>query len=180
MRAELVEEDILRILQEAGLRKIYLGIESCSDRVRNELLNKKLKSEEIERAVAVAKKLGIKAQGYFMIGAPGESRAEVRATVSYGRRLDLDDITINITTPLPGTFLYSKFQEAIDLPEEDFDYYRRYAFKQGDLSEAWLRRQQLLGYLGFYLRPRKFIEQLRQLISPRLFAHNLLKLKGVL
>jgi len=180
MRAELVEQELLLALKEAGLRKIYLGIESCTDRVRNEVLNKKISKEQIESAVAVAKKIGLKVQGYFMIGAPGESKSEVKATIGFGRRLNLDDLTINITTPLPGTYLYQKYLGEIAVAEEKFDYYRRYAFKPGDLSQSWLRRSQVLGYLAFYLRPGKILEQMRCLFSPRFIPHTLLKLKRVL
>lgn len=180
MRAELVEEEMLGVLKESGLRKIYMGIESCTDRIRNQVLNKKISREQIETAVAAAKKLGLKVQGYFMIGAPGETKTEVWDTVGYGRRLDLDDLTINITTPLPGTYLYQKYLGEISLSEDKFDYYRRYAFKPGELSQGMLRRAQVLGYLAFYLRPRKILEQFRHLFSPRFLPRTLLKLKRVL
>jgi len=179
MRAELVDAEVLGLLKEAGLRKIYLGIESCSDRIREQVLDKKLSREQIESAVAAARKAGVKVQGYFMIGAPGETRQEVMSTLGYGRRLDLDDLTINITTPLPGTYLYQKYRGEISLPEENFDYYRRYAFKERELSEAWLRRKQVLAYLAFYLRPGKIVRLAKSLLSPALFPHTLLKLKRV-
>jgi len=180
MRAELVDEQMLRLLSEAGLRKIYLGIESFTDRIRQQVLNKKISREEIENAVALARKAGLKVQGYFMVGAPGETREEVKKTIAYGRKLDLDDLTINITTPLPGTYLHQQFRGELVLKEEDFDYYRRYAFRPGELSERWLRQEQILGYLAFYLRPRKLLELLRSLFLPRFLPRTLLKLKRVL
>jgi len=179
MRAELVDRPTLEIMKEAGLRKICLGIESCSEKIRNEILNKKITHKQIENAVAIARDLGLKVQGYFMIGAPGESKAEVKSTLSYPRQLELDDLTINITTPLPATYLYQRYHGDISLPEEKFDYYRRYAFKPGELSQRWLRGAQIFGYLAFYLRPRKFAEQIRLLLAPRFFYRTLLKLKRV-
>lgn len=179
MRAELVEEDMLRHLFEAGLRKVYLGIESCTDRIRQQVLNKQISREQIEKAVALAHKLGIKVQGYFMVGAPGETREEVKRTIAYGRELDLDDLTINITTPLPGTYLHQRYRGELVLKEEDFDYYRKYSFRPGELSESWLRKEQILGYLAFYLRPKKLLELLRSLFSPRFLPRTLLKLKRV-
>jgi len=179
MRADLVDEEILRELREAGLRKVYIGIESCSDRIRNEVYDKRLQRAQIEKAVAAAKKTGILVQGYFMIGAPGEKKSEVRDTLRYARALDLDDLTINIATPLPGSHLYQKFRGDIAIPEEGFDYYRRYAFVAGEFDERWLRRAQLLGYLAFYLRPRLLLRIVRSLLSPRMFRRTLLKLRRV-
>ncbi|MHB8834568.1 MAG: B12-binding domain-containing radical SAM protein [Candidatus Methylomirabilia bacterium] len=179
MRADLVDEETLRVMQEAGLRKIYIGIESCSDRIRNDVYDKRLQRVQIEKAVAAAKKHGILVQGYFMIGAPGEKKSEVKATLRYARALDLDDLTINIATPLPGSYLYQKFRGDIAIPEEGFDYYRRYAFLAGELDERWLRRAQLLGYLAFYLRPRLLLRFVRSLLSPRMFRRTLLKVRRV-
>jgi len=95
------------------------------------------------------------------------------------RDLDLDDLTINIATPLPGSHLYRKFRSDIAIPEEGFDYYRRYAFDAGEFDERWLRRAQVLGYLAFYLRPRIFLKTVLSLLSPRMFRRTLLKLRRV-
>ena len=180
VRAELVEEDILGELKSAGLGKIYLGVESFSEQIRNYVLNKKISNEEIQRAVEIAKKLGLKVQGYFMIGAPGETKKEVKATLAYARRLNLDDITINLTTPLPGTFLYQRYYSEISLPEEKFDYYRHYAFRAKELSQSWLRCAQVWGYLLFYLPPKRFWALFKMLFSKAFLPRTILKLKRVL
>ncbi len=179
MRADLVDEATLRLLRAAGLRKIYMGIESHSDRIRNEVYDKRLQREQIENAVAAAKNAGILVQGYFMIGAPGEKKSEVGDTLRYARDLNLDDLTINIATPLPGSHLYRKFRSEITIPEEGFDYYRRYAFAAGEFDERWLRRAQILGYLAFYLRPRILLRLVRSLRSPGMFRRTRLKLRRV-
>ncbi len=180
IRADLADREVLSALSEAGLRKIYLGVEAWSDRVRNEILNKKIARPEIEAAVQMAQGLGLKVQGFFMIGAPGERREEIKRTLAYARELKLDDLTINITTPLPRTHLYEKFRAEIAIPEEKFDYYRRYAFRGKELDESWLRRAQVLGYLRFYLRPAQMLKLLRSLLSPRMLRRTLLKLERVL
>jgi len=179
IRADLAEREVLDALKEAGLRKVYIGIEAYSDRIRNQILNKKVERAEIENAVGLVKSLDLSVQGFFMIGAPGETRKEVKQTLAYARTLNIDDLTINITTPLPRTYLYEQFQSEIALKEEDFDYYRRYAFREKDLSESWLRRVQVLGYLRFYLVPRRFVSLLRTVFSLRMLWRNWLKLRRV-
>jgi radical SAM superfamily enzyme YgiQ (UPF0313 family) len=179
VRAELADEAVLGPLVQAGLRKIYVGIESYSEVIRNRVLNKRVTDEHVRNAVATAHKLGLKVQGYFMIGTPGETKRDVRQTVAFGRRLGLDDLTLNLTTPLPGTYLHERFSAEIAVPEEEFDYYKRYAFKAGEMTQAWLRRAQILGYLAFYLRPRQLADVLRGLLSPRLLSRTILKLRRV-
>jgi anaerobic magnesium-protoporphyrin IX monomethyl ester cyclase len=179
VRAELAEEAVLEPLARAGLRKIYVGIESYSEVVRNQILNKRVTTDQVERAVMTARKLGLKVQGYFMLGTPGETRGDVRATLAFGRRLGLDELTLNLTTPLPGTYLHQKYRAEVSVPEEELDYYKRYAFKSDHVSQGWLRRAQILGYLAFYLRPSRLAALLRGLFSPALFPRTLLKLRRV-
>lgn len=166
VRADLVDAGLLGVMREAGLRKIYIGIEVFDDACRRDVFNKKLTRQEVESAIAAARGLGIRTQGYFMIGAPGESRSDVWNTVRYAWRLPLDDATFNITTPLPGTFLYDNHRERICAPEEEMDYYRRYAFDpERGLSQAWLNRMQKTAYAGFYARPRRLARQAAGLFS---------------
>ncbi len=179
VRAELADEAVLGPLVQAGLRKIYVGIESHSEAIRNRVLNKRVTDENVRSAVATAHKLGLKVQGYFMLGTPGEKREDVRRTLAFGRALGLDDLTLNLTTPLPGTYLHDRFKGDISVPEEEFDYYKRYAFKAGAMSQAYLRRAQILGYLAFYSRPKQLADVARGLLSPRLLSRTLLKLRRV-
>jgi radical SAM superfamily enzyme YgiQ (UPF0313 family) len=164
VRADLVDAELLREMFEAGLRKVYIGIEVYDDEVRREVFNKRLTRVQVESAVRTARELGIGTQGYFMLGAPGESRGGVRATIRYAWRLPLDDATFNLTTPLPGTYLYDRYSEQVSVAPEDMDYYQRYSFRpEGGLSESWLKRMQLFAYTGFYLHPRRLLKQIKLL-----------------
>ncbi len=167
VRADLVDEDMLRRMKEAGLAKIYVGIEVYSDENRREIFNKRLTREHVERAVGAAKALGIGTQGYFMLGAPGETPSDAWDTVKYAWRLPIDDATFNLTTPLPGTYLFEKHSGAVELCPEDMDYYKRYSFKPGaGLDERRLLRIQKAAYLGFYMRPMRLVGQLAALFTP--------------
>ncbi|HUT51950.1 MAG TPA: radical SAM protein, partial [bacterium] len=181
VRADLVTEELLGAMKQAGLGKIYIGIEVYSDECRRDVFNKKLTREQVEKTVDAARKLGVKTQGYFMLGAPGETRSDVRATARYARRLGLDDATFNITTPLPGTYLYDNHRDQVAVAAEDMDYYRRYSFIPGSgLSERWLHRMQVLAYAGFYLRPKRLTAQLAALFSAGGLKRFLSKLRRVL
>ncbi len=181
IRADLVDEDLLGRMRDAGLRKVYVGIEAYSDRIREEIYNKRISREKIEAAVRGSRKLGLGIQGYFMLGAPGETRDEVLQTLRWARGLELDDATFNLTTPLPGTYLYERYESEVALEPEDMDYYRRYAFRErAGMSSAQLNRIRLRAYLGFYLRPSRLLHLIKLLIGPQGLRRTLLKLKRVL
>jgi len=167
VRADLVTEELLGKMREAGLGKIYIGIEVYDDGRRREVFNKKLTREHVETAVDAARSLGVHTQGYFMLGAPGEARDDVWNTVRYAWRLKLDDATFNITTPLPGTYLYDKYRDRVTGRHEDMDYYKRYSFRpERGVSERWLNRMQLTAYTGFYGSPHRLMRQVGSLLAP--------------
>jgi len=181
VRADLAGKELLAQMREAGLRQIRVGIETYSDTIRNEVFRKKVSREQVEEVTRAARSLKLAIQGYFMLGAPGETREDVRATVRWARRLPIDDVNFNLTTPLPGTYLFERFQERVALPLEDLDYYRRYAFRpDSGLSQAWLARQKFWAYLTFYGRPRRFFRLLRQMLGPGGWPRIRMKLRRVL
>lgn len=166
VRADLVDAELLGKMHGAGLSKVYIGIEVYDDECRREVFLKKLTREQVEAAVGSARKLGISTQGYFMLGAPGESRADVWRTVRYAWGLPIDDAVFNLTTPLPGTYLYQNYSDKIAVDAVEMDYYQRYSFvSENGVSEGWLNRMQVISYTGFYLKPRRLIRQLKSLFS---------------
>jgi radical SAM superfamily enzyme YgiQ (UPF0313 family) len=181
VRADLAGAELLAEMRDAGLRKIYVGIETYSDRIRREVFGKKISREQVEEVTRAARSLKLSVQGYFMFGAPGETREEVRQTVRWARRLPIDDATFNLTTPLPGTYLFEQFQARVAVAPEEMDYYRRYAFADGaGLSQAWLSREKLWAYLTFYLRPRRFWRLLRLVFGLGGWSRFRMKLRRVL
>jgi radical SAM superfamily enzyme YgiQ (UPF0313 family) len=180
IRADIVDEELLSAMYEAGLRKTYIGIEVFDDVCRREVFNKNLKRTDVESAVMAAKKLNIRTQGYFMLGAPGEQRKDVWNTVRYAFRLPVDDATFNITTPLPATYLFENNKDKISSRPDEMDYYKRYAFKpENKITQSWLNKMQKVAYLGFYLRPNRLINQIKSFLSPGGASRFLSKLRRV-
>ena len=103
-RCDLVRQDEIHQMADAGLVQIDLGIESGSERTLN-TLNKKITVRDIRRAVEIARKR-VKVSGFFMIGVPGETEDDIRSSFELARDLDLDAYCWSIYTPLPGSSLF--------------------------------------------------------------------------
>ncbi|MFH0920071.1 MAG: radical SAM protein [Fibrobacterota bacterium] len=178
IRANLARPDDLAMMREAGLRKVLLGIESASERVLDEVYQKGITLEQVREAVDTAKTLGLRVQGYFMLGAPGETVRDLRATARFARTLPLDEATFSLTTPLPGTTLYDRTVAAVKIPLASFDYYKRYAYGTSFGLSAWkLNVLKRLAYAGFYLSPKRLCATARTLLNPAGFRKTLLKLR---
>ncbi|WP_313887503.1 radical SAM protein [Nodosilinea sp. LEGE 07088] len=87
VRTNTVTPQLAATLTRHDTRSITIAIESGSERVRN-IVNKKLDTDDIERAAVNAKAGGLSAMKlYGMAGIPGETMADLEQTVALMRRL---------------------------------------------------------------------------------------------
>ncbi|MFI9558897.1 B12-binding domain-containing radical SAM protein [Nonomuraea endophytica] len=93
----------LDLLAGCGLREVALGIESGSERMLS-YIDKRITREMILSVVERLTVRGIKVKGYFILGFPTETRAELGETVELIHRL------WDLTDNRPGTFRSSVFQ----------------------------------------------------------------------
>lgn len=180
IRANLADRAELEMMREAGLRKVFMGIESGSDRILRDVYKKGITLDQVRDAVSAVKGLGLRMQGYFMLGAPSETPAEIRSTLSLARSLPIDDATFSITTPLPGTHLYDKTRDAIRRPVETFDYYKTYVYGPSmGFTQKRLRIAKILGFALFYLSGRRLFRTFRLCFSPQGLKKLFLKLRRI-
>ena len=84
-----IDEEIVEAMKEAGCRMISFGVESGSDIVLD-LMQKKINSKMIERAINVVKKKGLVARASFIFGYPGERFIDFLSTIKLCIKLDLN------------------------------------------------------------------------------------------
>ncbi len=105
-RVDLIDEEELVVMKEAGLTQLDLGIETGSPKslIR---LKKGITVDKIKEKVRLARK-HVNVFGFFMIGIPGEDEGDVQQTFELAKSLDLDRWTWSIYSPLPGSTLYEE------------------------------------------------------------------------
>lgn len=147
-RAGDVDDDIAQALARAGCSSVACGIESGSDRVL-ELLRKGTTVDAMRRGVSALRRAGIDVVAYLILGTPGETAAERRATLELAESLDATLIQVHIFASYPGTEAErnhpalggvgaNKFQASPAHPDHD--------------ELVALQRR---AYRSFYLRPRR-------------------------
>ena len=104
-RVNLMTEELLAAMYNAGCRGIAYGIESGNQQILDSM-KKNETLEQVREVVGWTKKAGIHVTGYFMLGNLGETRATIRETMDFARELNLDYHGFSLTTPIPGTELY--------------------------------------------------------------------------
>jgi radical SAM superfamily enzyme YgiQ (UPF0313 family) len=104
-RVDLVDKDLLQKMKASGCISIKIGIESGSDRILGKI-DKGITREQIITASRVLKAIGIHWTGYFMMGLPGETEKDIRATLSFMQELEPDFASLAVYEPFPGTKLF--------------------------------------------------------------------------
>jgi len=101
-RVDYVDEEMLRLMGQAGNWLISWGIESGNESILRHA-RKGAYPEKAERALRWAHQAGIKNWGYFIIGLPGETEETIRQTIDFAKRLPLDIALFHVAAPYPGT-----------------------------------------------------------------------------
>ena len=84
-RVDMVDKDLLKLMQEAGLHCIGFGLESGSDKVL-ENMHKDVSVSRFHEIVTYAQSLGIQVELFSMYGQPGETYEDARKTISIVRK----------------------------------------------------------------------------------------------
>jgi anaerobic magnesium-protoporphyrin IX monomethyl ester cyclase len=125
IRADTLDEPLLRKMKTAGCKKIRIAPESGVQRVVNDVIGKNLNLKSVEQAVIACKKVGIKVGCFFVIGLIGETKADIEKTIEFAyklKRLGADNFIFSIAMPLYGTAFYEQAKEGGYLKEGFCDY----------------------------------------------------------
>lgn len=106
-RVDCIDRELLLSLKEAGCKVIAYGVEFGDINIQNKI-NKEFSAEVIKDVFRLTKEAGIRTVGFFMIGHPDETEAEIYNTIRLIKKLDADYVKTNILIPYPGSQLYNQ------------------------------------------------------------------------
>lgn len=104
-------ESLFSALRNANFKFINIGLESGSERVRREVLNREYSNTDFISVVRLARKFGLKVNIFNMIGIPGETVLDFKETVKVNRICQPDIHMTGIFFPYQGTKLYALCKE---------------------------------------------------------------------
>jgi len=110
--------ELLKELKEANCKQITFGLESGNQRILSLLKNDTTTIKQNKKIIKQVKDAGILSCGSFMIGNPTETEEEIMETKKFILENDLDGFGVSITTPFPGTKLWTMCREKGIIPLE--------------------------------------------------------------
>jgi anaerobic magnesium-protoporphyrin IX monomethyl ester cyclase len=108
----LLGNDQVASLAKAGCKKIWLGIESGSQKILD-TMQKGITVEQIHSLSPILRKAGIEQAFFLQLGFPGEEKKDIDETIQLVTELMPDDIGISVTYPLPGTRFYDSVKNTM-------------------------------------------------------------------
>lgn len=137
VRVDYINERLLKSMRTADCYHIPFGIESTSQGILN-TCNKGISTEQIEKAIKMAKYYDFQVTGYFMIGLPGQTVDSIKMDIDFAEKIGLDFVKFGVTIPYPGTKLFNLLKRKQKNPTFEWDKYH-YAtepftiYKQDDI-----------------------------------------------
>ena len=110
VRVGFTDDDLLKMLKDAGCLMVSLGVESADPQM---LARHKsgVSLDDVRNTVRRIQAAGLRAKGLFMMGLPGETEESIRTTSDFIITLGLDDMNMAKFTPFPGAPLWATIRE---------------------------------------------------------------------
>jgi len=105
MRADRVSEELLYRMKESGCRFLSYGLETADDELLKSI-GKGITLKQVEKAVELTNKAGIKHSVNFIIGHSSENYEKAMKTIRYAKSVKSNFVNISNLVPYPGTKLY--------------------------------------------------------------------------
>ena len=154
-RVNSIDTEMLYNLRKTGCNIIYYGVESYKDddlaRIR-----KKITVKQVWNAMRLTHKMGMGATGSFILGFPWQTIDDMKNTVKFAIKLNVDYAQFTVATPYPGTPLFNIARKLNLIRIWDWSQYTtiqpimrgfKFCLKDAGKMLTW-------AYRKFYLRPK--------------------------
>ena len=156
-RIDLLNKENVKLMKDAGLVSINVGIETNDDLIANNNKRKLTKESHQQEIINFCQKIGIKIVGFFMIGLDGDTVNSVNTMIEYAIKQNIFMARFSVATPYPGTQYYDFLDNEGLLLHKNFEKYNQFSLvsKQESLTSAQVNTLMLDAYRKYYMRPQK-------------------------
>lgn len=104
VRADKLDENVLKRMKKAGFALFGIGVESGNEEILKNV-NKGESLDSIEKAIDMSTKLGFDVELFFTVGNQGETKETVRESFALALKYPVADVKFYNVVPFPNTEL---------------------------------------------------------------------------
>ncbi len=141
LRADNIDEDVVKGLKEAGCFNVVMGVESGDDYLRNQILKKKITDEQLLSAAELFHRYNLNFCTTNILGLPGETLETALKTISFNLKLKPAFTWCSVFQPYPRTELGNlvirdRLTKALDVDDIEPNYHSRSLLNQKDIRRS--------------------------------------------
>lgn len=171
-RSNIIYEEDIKLLKKMNYKHLRFGAETGSEVLLKKIKGNNISIKDHQRVIDLCKKYNLPCRASFMLGMPGETKKDVKATIDFLRK-NKGKLTIQgfyFFKPLPGTEIWEEMKNK-KLISENF------AFE--DTPQDFLRENFSWKNVSYFNEENIPLEELKKVVSliKREFIYNTLKRK---
>ena len=147
-----VDNELAIKLYNAGVKLIYVGIETSDEEVKKNAHRSSEKNDTQIEKVNFLQKIGIDIKAMYIIGLPSDTEETYLKTLEFSKKISSTYAQFSVFTPYPGTPAFQNYKDKIITSKfENFNQWKL-VFKHDNFDEKKIRFLLDLSYRKYYLR----------------------------
>tara|TARA_R110001599_G_scaffold79037_2_gene214378 strand:- start:334 stop:1167 length:834 start_codon:yes stop_codon:yes gene_type:complete len=138
--------EVLKLVKEAGIKWLCLGIESADKNVRLEVSKGKFEDVNITEVIGHCHDAGIEVMANYIVGLPGDTKESMQKTLDLSLELCTSGWNTYAAMALPGSQLYKNAIENNTPLPEDYTGYSFHAYNTLPLPTKELTPAEILKF----------------------------------
>ena len=123
-RADTLDEELIFLMRDAGVKVVNLGIESPDDDILQASGRRPMKENKLENTLRLLEAASIEVQAFYILGLIDDTVTSMQQTVAYSRQLNTYTAQFCVLTPFPGTKTFTELEPR--LLTRDFSKFNEY------------------------------------------------------
>lgn len=174
LTAAYIDDEMAMLMKKAGVDSVQIAIESGSQYVSKNLINKPIRLTKIKEIVGYLRKYEIWVQGFFVTGMPGELDEHREETLNFIKETNFDWSSFSLAFPSAGSKLHQLCVEKGYIDKDTsilkLDHSQEYVINNPDYSKQHIIEQSYLMNLD-----ANFVNNFRMSIGDFLTAEKAFK-----
>tara|TARA_B100000963_G_C22609527_1_gene664185 strand:- start:348 stop:1706 length:1359 start_codon:yes stop_codon:yes gene_type:complete len=145
-----LDDELILLLKKAGLKLVYVGIESSSPDVLKGVKRFTIDNDQQHQKIKKLVEQNIVVKSMFMFGQPDDNEETIKETIDYSLSLPNQLVQYSVFTPYPGTPIYKMYEDKII--EKKYEKFNQYnlVYKHKNLENSDIIKLKNYGYQKFY------------------------------